>query len=87
MMRSVERERLQAERLRLYSYATAPESGSYVAIMRMFAGALLADWSAQDLVERGLEVPAAVVEERLRYLEQHGNLLASPREVRVTSIS
>jgi uncharacterized protein (TIGR02677 family) len=87
MMRSVERERLQAERLRLYSYATAPESGSYVAIMRMFAGALLADWSAQDLVERGLEVPAAVVEERLRYLEQHGNLLASPREVRVTSIA
>src|SRR5947209_1196716 len=55
--------------------------------MRLFVGALLADWSAHDLVERGLDLPAAVVEERLRFLEQHGNLLASPREVRVTSIA
>jgi uncharacterized protein (TIGR02677 family) len=76
-----------AERLQLYAYATAPEVASYVAIMRLFAGALLADWSAHDLVERGIDLPLEVVEQRLRYLEFHGNLLASPREVRVTSIA
>lgn len=76
-----------AERLQLYAYATAPEAATYVTIMRLFAGALLAEWSAHDLVERGVDLPVDVVEERLRYLEQHGNLLASPREVRVTSIA
>ncbi len=76
-----------AERLRLYAYATAPEAASYVAIMRLFAGALLAEWSAHDLVERGVDLPVDVVEARLRFLEQNGNLLASPREVRVTSIA
>jgi uncharacterized protein (TIGR02677 family) len=77
----------EAERLRLYSYATAPEAASYVEIMRLFVGALLAEWSAQDLVDRGIDLPTEVVEQRLRYLEQQGNLLASPREVRVTSIA
>jgi hypothetical protein len=33
----------EVERLRLYSYATAPEAGGYVAIMRLFVGALLAE--------------------------------------------
>ncbi len=80
-------EHLESERLRLYAYATAPEAGSYVAIMRLFAGALLAEWSAHDLADRGLEIPAEVIEQRLRYLEQNGNLMASPREVRVTSIA
>lgn len=78
---------LDADRLRLYAYATAPEAASYVAIMRLFAGALLAEWSAHDLVERGIDLPADVVEERLRVLERNGNLLTSPREVRVTSIA
>lgn len=77
----------EVERLRLYSYATAPEAGGYVAIMRLFVGALLAEWSAHDLADRGLDLPVEVIDQRLRYLEQHGNLLASPREVRVTSIS
>ena len=77
----------EAERLRLYAYATAPEAASYVAIMRLFVGALLAEWSAHDLVERGVDLPVEVLEQRLRYLEQNGNLLASPREVRVTSIA
>ena len=77
----------EAERLRLYAYATAPEASSYVRIMRLFAGALLAEWAASDLVERGVDLPVEVLEQRLRYLEQHGNLLASPREVRVTSIA
>ena len=76
-----------AERLALYAYATAPESSAYVAIMRLFVGALLAEWSAHDLAERGLDLPVDVIDQRLRYLEQHGNLLASPREVRVTSIA
>jgi len=78
---------LEAERLRLYAYATAQEASSYIAIMRLFVGALLAEWSANDLVERGIDLPAASIDQRLRYLEQNGNLLASPREVRVTSIA
>ena len=78
---------VEAERLRLYAYATMQDSGSYVAIMRPFVGALLAEWSAHDLVERGIDLPAAAIDQRLRYLEQNGNLLASPREVRVTSIA
>ena len=77
----------EVARLRLYAYATAPEAGGYVAIMRLFVGALLAEWSAHDLAERGLDLPVEVIEQRLRFLEQHGNLLASPREVRVTSIA
>lgn len=76
-----------AERLGLYAYATAPEAGSYVAIMRLFVGALLAEWSAQELAERGIDLPVETIEERLRRLEHHGNLLTSPREVRVTSIA
>lgn len=77
----------EAERLRLYAYATAPEASGYVGIMRLFVGALLAEWSAHDLVDRGVDLPIEVLEQRLRYLEQNGNLLASPREVRVTSIA
>src|SRR5215218_2802652 len=77
----------EAERLRLYAYATTQDSGSYVAIMRLFVGALLAEWSAHDLVGRGLDLPVEAIDQRLRYLEQNGNLLASPREVRVTSIA
>jgi uncharacterized protein (TIGR02677 family) len=77
----------ESERLRLYAYATAPEAASYVEIMRLFAGALLAEWSAHDLVDRGVDLPVEVLEQRLRYLEANGNLLASPREVRVTSIA
>jgi len=82
-----ERAVLEAERLRLYAYATAPEASSYVSIMRLFVEALLAEWSAHDLAGRGLDLPVDLIEQRLRYLEQNGNLLASPREVRVTSIA
>ena len=63
------------------------ESADYVGIMRLFAGTLLAEWSAHDLVERGIDLPAETVDQRLRYLEANGNLLVSPREVRVTSIA
>lgn len=77
----------EAERLRLYAYATVPEAAGYVEIMRLFVGALLAEWSAHDLMTRGVDLPVEVLEQRLRYLEQNGNLLATPREVRVTSIA
>jgi uncharacterized protein (TIGR02677 family) len=77
----------ELDRLRLYAYATASQSAEYVAIMRQFAGALLAEWSAQDVAERGVDLPVDVIEQRLRYLETNGNLLVSPREVRVTSIA
>jgi len=87
MAKAVVSEAVDVERLRLYAYATAPEAGSYVDLMRLFAGALLAEWSAHDLVERGIDLPASVIDQRLRFLEQNGNLLASPREVRVTSIA
>ena len=77
----------ELDRLRLYAYATAGQSAEYVAIMRLFAGALLAEWSAHDVVEHGVDLPVDVIEQRLRYLEANGNLLASPQEVRVTSIA
>ncbi len=76
-----------ADRLRLYAYATARESGDYVAIMRLFTGSLLAEWSARDVAERGIDLPPEALEQRLRYLQENGNLLTSPREVRVTSIA
>ena len=75
------------ERLRLYAYATAPGSADYVAIMRLFTRSLLVEWSARDVAERGIELPLEAIEQRLRYLQENGNLLASPREVRVTSIA
>ncbi len=81
------REAVESERLRLYAYATMPEAATYVAIMRLFVGAILAEWSARDIAERGIELPLDIIDERLRVLERHGNLLASPREVRVTSIA
>ncbi|MGH9267716.1 MAG: DUF2397 family protein, partial [Acidimicrobiales bacterium] len=80
-------EAVATERLRLYAYATTPEAASYVAIMRLFVGSLVTEWSAHDVVERGTDLPLDVVEQRLRYLAQNGNLLASPREVRVASIA
>ncbi len=44
----------------MYSYATAPEAGGYVAITRLFVGALLAEWSAHDLADRGLDLAASI---------------------------
>ena len=76
---------VDVERLEVYAYA-APEAAAYVTIMRRFTETLLAAWSAQDLVERGVEVRAEVVDVRLRYLAAHGNLIESLAEVRVSSI-
>ncbi len=76
-----------AERLRLYRYVTAPEADDYLAVMAVFTRALLVEWSAQDVADHGVELPLDVIATRCRYLADNGNLLLSPREVRVTSIA
>jgi uncharacterized protein (TIGR02677 family) len=74
-------------RLELYRYLTAPEVEDYVAIMGRFSAGLLAEWSPQDLVEQGVELPVETIAARCRFLAEKGNLIVSPREVRVTSIA
>ncbi len=75
------------ERLKLYRYVTAPEADDYIAVMRVFTSALLVEWSPQDLVDHGLDLPTDIVATRCKKLHDAGNLLLSPREVRVTSIA
>lgn len=75
------------ERLKLYRYVTAPEASDYLAIMGVFTQALLVEWSAQDVAGHGLDLPVEVIAGRCKYLAEQGNLLVSPREVRVTSIA
>lgn len=81
----------QARRLDAYRYLAVPDRALYLAIMRLFTSVLLAEWSAQDIVERlasdGVEVETDVADAKLRQLAAWGNLLPSPREVRVTSIA
>jgi uncharacterized protein (TIGR02677 family) len=76
-----------AERLRLYGYITSPEADDYLAVMSAFTQALLVEWSAQDVADHGVDLPVEVIAARCRYLADHGNLLLSPREVRVSSIA
>lgn len=40
------------DRLTAYTYLTVPERRTYLAIMRVFTGTLLADLSAHDVAER-----------------------------------
>ena len=75
------------DRLKLYRYVTAPEAGDYLAIMDRFTDALFAEWSAQDVIAQGVDLPVDTVAARCRYLADNGNLLLSPREVRVTTIA
>jgi uncharacterized protein (TIGR02677 family) len=75
------------ERLKLYGYLAAPEADDYLAIMGAFTHALLAEWSPQDVADQGVALPVETIAARCRYLADHGNLLLSPREVRVTSIA
>jgi uncharacterized protein (TIGR02677 family) len=75
------------DRLKLYRYVTAPEAADYLAIMDRFTDALFAEWSAQDVIAHGVDLPVDTVVARCRYLADNGNLLLSPREVRVTTIA
>jgi len=75
------------ERLRLYRYVNAQEADDYLAIMSRFTDALLVEWSAADLADQGIVLPVDVIADRCKYLADNGNLLVSPRQVRVTSIA
>ena len=55
--------------------------------MGRFTAGLLAEWSPEDLAEQGLELPVETTAARCRFLADKGNLIVSPREVRVTSIA
>lgn len=84
-------DRMRLEALR-YAVAT-DESADYIAIMRVFTGGLsglLSDQSAgeisQQLGVHGIELDAEIVESRLSYLVEHGNLARSPRETQARSI-
>jgi Protein of unknown function (DUF2397) len=56
------------ERLKLYRYVTAPEADDYIAVMRVFTSALLVEWSPQDLVDHGLDLPTDIVATRCKKL-------------------
>ncbi len=75
------------ERLRLYRYLGAQEAADYIAIMSLFTEAILAEWSASDVAARGLDLTVETIAARCAYLAEMGNLIISPREVRVTSIA
>ncbi|MGF1646251.1 MAG: TIGR02677 family protein [Kineosporiaceae bacterium] len=84
--------RLRLEALR---YATTGEAAQYLAVVRVFAdgtAGLMSDLSAAEVADRlgadhGLDLDVDTVEERLRYLVEHGNLARSPREARARSIA
>lgn len=80
-------------RLEAFRYAVNDEAAAYFAIMRTFSGAmsgLLSDQSAsevqQSLTGQGLDLDLDVVDERLSYLVERGNLARSPRESEARSI-
>jgi len=84
------------DRLRLSAlrYAVNDEAEQYVAVMRVFTAGtagLLSDLSAREVAERlgsehGLELDVDLVDTRLSYLVQSGNLARSPRETEARSI-
>ena len=75
------------DRLTAYTHLTVPDRRTYVAIMRVFTGTLLADLSAHDVVERLPGAPSAdAVATRLESLKAWGSLLPSSRPVKASSI-
>ncbi|MDP9436508.1 MAG: TIGR02677 family protein [Actinomycetota bacterium] len=84
------------DRLRLTAlrYAVNEEAPHYIAVMRVFTDStagLLSDLSAREVADRladdhGLELDVDVVDARLVYLVEHGNLARSPRETEARSI-
>ncbi|ASU83219.1 DUF2397 domain-containing protein [Nocardiopsis gilva YIM 90087] len=79
------------DRLRLYSYLSAPERRTYLAIMRLFTSTLLADLGAGEVaaalaaaerrgeIDEGESRPETVVD-RLEQLARWGNLVPGRRE-------
>ncbi len=80
-------DRLRLDALR---YAVNDEAASYVAVMRVFTdgtAGLLSDLSAAEVAERlALDLEVDVVDARLTYLVERGNLARSPRETEARSI-
>lgn len=75
------------DRLTAYTYLTVPDRKTYLAIMRVFTGTLLADLSAHDVAERLPGNPSAdAVAVKLENLKTWGNLLPSSRPVKASSI-
>lgn len=75
------------DRLTAYTYLTVPDRQTYLAIMRIFTGTLLADLSAHDVAERLPGNPSAdAVAGKLENLKTWGNLLPSSRPVKASSI-
>lgn len=74
-------------------YAVNEEAAAYLAIMRLFTAGMsgfLSDQSAEEVSERlaaqGFELDRDVVDQRLSYLVEHGNLARSPRESDARSV-
>ncbi|GAC1442297.1 MAG: hypothetical protein NVS3B26_19980 [Mycobacteriales bacterium] len=84
------------DRLRLTAlrYTVNDESEQYVAVMRIFTdgtAGLLSDLSAHEVAESlrdqyGLNLDVDVVDARVSYLVNHGNLARSPGETEARSI-
>lgn len=81
-------------RLAALRYAVNDEAEQYVAVMRVFTdgtAGLLSDLSAREVADRlvsthGIELDVDLVDARLSYLVQSGNLTRSPRETEARSI-
>lgn len=75
----------------LYRYVSADNADEYLAIMRLFAGTLLADLSAGEvaaqLAETGMTLSVDEVESRCEQLERWGNLVRSVRDARVATVT
>ena len=74
-------------------YAVNDEAASYLAIMRLFTTGMsgfLSDQSADEVTDRlagvGLVLDRDLVDQRLSYLVEHGNLARSPRETEARSV-
>lgn len=74
-------------------YAVNEEAAGYLAIMRLFTSGMsgfLSDQSAEEVAERlaelGWDLDRDVVDQRLSYLVEHGNLARSPREADARSV-
>ena len=81
-------------RLEALRYAVNEEAAQYIAIMRLFTSGLsgmLSDQSASQiaaaLLEQGFDLDDDIVEARLSYLVEHGNLARSPRETEARTVT